>query len=142
MIKDLNKWLEENKMQEIKINMGMFYYSVNVLIGNIKHVEEYSKHIEPKNDYDYPDAQGYCLDGDNGVIIWIPKFPKTPIEYAVLCHECVHAAVRMLDTVDVPITKETDEVLAYTVDYLVSEILEKQKSPQLRSKPRKKPKTS
>lgn len=128
MIKNLNKWLKENNMEEIHINMGMFDFGINVLIGSNKNLEEYVRYkIEDETFYmQNPEkAYGWHIHyEDYCPIIWIPKKPKTPKEHATLCHESIHAVFSMYNWAHMQPLSSNDEVMCHAVGYIVKTVLE------------------
>jgi len=53
--------------------------------------------------------------------------PNNPEDVGYLVHEAVHAAVMVFDRIGFPLKAETDEPLAYYVQFLVQTILERVK---------------
>lgn len=63
------------------------------------------------------DSFGACIVGHRPTYIWLSKV--TP---GNVVHEATHAAVETLHDRGVPINAANDEILAYTIEYIVKEI--------------------
>lgn len=61
--------------------------------------------------------------------IWLEKFKKTPYCYGLLAHEATHCAMRICEDKGIPIStyRNEDEVLAYMVDFLITDIVRQYK---------------
>ena len=59
----------------------------------------------------------------NWKILWLRHYPKTPYEYGILAHEASHIAHFILENMGVEWSAENDEVVCYTVGYIVKEAL-------------------
>jgi hypothetical protein len=81
---------------------------------------------------DVKDALGMCdyiVGVKNPIVIgWFDG------EIATLVHECVHAAMAVLDDKGVPISRENDEALAYTIDYLFATLRKVKRKPVIRTR--------
>jgi len=137
MIKNLRKWLKDNNMKEVNIELGMFDYNINFLVGDINNLEEYARF---KFDYEQFEIKGllnvygwHLFCEGYSAIVWIPRYPRTPKDYGTLSHETVHAMVRMMDWAHIKVTTDTDEVLAHGVSYLIRNFLKTRndKNPQI-----------
>lgn len=64
-------------------------------------------------------ALGYTLKCCSDAIIWMPE----PREIGVLVHEFLHAVMWILELVEVKATKETEEVMAYMLEYLYDNLV-------------------
>lgn len=53
------------------------------------------------------------------------RFDKNSISPNLITHECVHAAIHILDCVGVKLDPDNDEPLAYLVTYLFSKTMDK-----------------
>lgn len=58
----------------------------------------------------------------NDVIIWMREKPKDNGELSVLAHEVFHAVSFLLRSIGIDHTPDTEEVYAYTFEYLYSDI--------------------
>lgn len=120
------KW----RLLEKGIHMGTFDYTVYFICGEYEEAnryfswkledndidhEEFDKGFEPRGRTMY--RSGYCP------IVWIPKKPKTPREYATLAHEMLHATCHLMEWAGVPLTQASEEVYAHAQAYLVTEAL-------------------
>lgn len=53
-------------------------------------------------------------------IIWIPKKPRTAREHATLAHECLHVIFHLFEWANIPITRDTEEVMTHSMAYLIT----------------------
>lgn len=49
-------------------------------------------------------------------------FLKKNVKQGIIAHECIHAAWHILDSVDIKVTVNNHEVLAYLTEFLVNKI--------------------
>ena len=56
-------------------------------------------------------------------IIWLSKYPNTDSDKSVLVHEIFHMAIEIMLSRDIQLNNDTEEVCAYLIEYLYSEIL-------------------
>ncbi len=64
----------------------------------------------------------------HGIFLTCPQyyqlvFQLENLSVNTIAHECVHAAMQILSEVNIPITTENDEPLAYLLGYLVEKVL-------------------
>lgn len=90
-------------------------------------------HIAHVNNLD----PGHFADGELDDVLGICTFmpARKPIvvgwfdgQLATLVHECLHATTALLEDRGVPISRENDEVMAYTLDCLFSSLLKSMKA--------------
>lgn len=119
-------------LKEIRTHMGIFDYAVICIIGDEKKVNKYIswKFEDTEEAYEGEKHESGC--GARGLtffkpgyvpVIWIPRKPKTPREYATLSHECLHAINLMFRWVGLKMTKETEEVSTHAMAHLITNIL-------------------
>jgi len=60
-------------------------------------------------------------------VIWLEKFNGSPSSIGTLSHECIHASMRILERVGVPVTLAEHEALAYLQDCILKKALKKLK---------------
>jgi len=112
------------------IHFGMFDYSVSVVTGEYKYLQDYLrwKHDEPE----YHLERHPC--GNKGLtlitpgyapIIWLPKISKKTAVVATVSHECLHVVQSLFDWAGIPMNRSTDEVAGHALGYLVKEIFKK-----------------
>ena len=117
-------------LKEIRIEMGMFDFSVLCIVGHRKNVDKYIrwKYNDPNFDSGEHNQRGFCFARKGYVpVIWIPRKPKTPREYATLAHECIHAVWDLFVWADMPISRDTEEVMTHATAHLITTILNKLK---------------
>lgn len=131
----MSKKSKQLGLQEIYVHMGTFDFAVYGIIG------EYEKALEyvawKFEDEKLPDAndlcrgyapRGQCLFKRGYTpIIWVPRKPQTPREFATLSHECLHAVMHLFDWADIPTNSSTEEVMTHAMSHLITNILSKAK---------------
>jgi hypothetical protein len=73
-------------------------------------------------------TQGRCVNLPTGhqTIIRIKKYPTSCRDYGILSHEIFHAVSFILWRMDIPLEiGKTDEVYAYLIDYVTTEVYKK-----------------
>lgn len=115
--------------KEISISMGLFDFDVVCVIGDYENITKYiqwkfeNKDFEMIDDYE---VRGKCFFCKGYVpVIWIPRKPRTPREYATLSHECIHAIFHLFNWAGMGINIETEELMTHSVGHLVNGILSK-----------------
>lgn len=65
--------------------------------------------------------------GSSTLVVWIPRWPKRRRAGAValLSHEMLHVALRILRRVGFTLTEDGEEALTYLQQYLVQQSLER-----------------
>jgi Zn-dependent peptidase ImmA (M78 family) len=112
---------------EVYIRMGLFEYTVVAVIGNGKNLSKYRdwKFDEKGSEIETNDSQGLCLYKRGYIpIIWIPRKPKTPREYATLAHECGHAVKHLFNWAGMQHSEDNDEVYTHSLSHLITNVLE------------------
>jgi len=56
-------------------------------------------------------------------IIWLPKYQNTYSDNSILVHEIFHTAINIMLSREIQLNNDTEEVCAYLIEYLYSEIL-------------------
>ena len=125
-----HEWLKKLGFEEKVIHMGTFDFVVVAVIGSSDNLEEYIAFKYDEPDFDLSESnngyepRGKCFYCAGYVpIIWIPKKPKTPREYATLAHECLHATKHVLRWAGIPFSDDTEELETHAMGYLITEIL-------------------
>lgn len=123
-------WLKKLGYKEVDIHMGTFDYKIVCVIGDYKNINEYIQYKFEDPDFNYLDhnrgyePRGQCIYRTGYVpIIWIPRLPKTPREYATLAHESLHAMCHVFRWAGLSVTDETEEVLTHGMSHIITEIL-------------------
>jgi hypothetical protein len=65
----------------------------------------------------------YCRKG-RALIIWLPRWPRTPEEYGTLAHEVGHVVRCLCGWAGIEINEDTDEVLCHGLKHGVKSVLE------------------
>lgn len=128
-IKNIKK---EFNLDEVRVNMGMFDFSVLCVIGKYENLTPYikwkfdDKEFNVQNfDVGY-ESLGKCLFRTGYVpVIWLPRKPRNAREHGTLAHECLHAVWHLFEWASIPITRDTEEVMTHALSHLVSSILKK-----------------
>lgn len=117
-------------LREIRVDMGMFDFTVMVIIGKWEDAVKYASWKLEDADFNHEDSnRGYKPRGKTWMrrgyvpVVWIPAMPQTPREHATLAHEAIHAALFMFDWAMVRQSEETEEVLAHAVGHIVTKTL-------------------
>lgn len=120
----------KKKLYEITIDMGVFDYQVNCVIGDFSKLEKYCKEKFQDANYELPmesknsQPLGYCIyKVDYVPIIWLPNKPTTNKEHGTLAHESLHAMFHLFAWAGLPITRDTEEVLAHGISHIVKTVL-------------------
>lgn len=119
-------------LQVLDTHMGLFDFSVRCVIGDPDKAKEYVAHIfKEKYDEVADGHRGYEARGityfKTGYvpIVWLPKYPETPREYATLSHEVIHAIYHLFEWAAVPMSRDTEETFAHSVAHVLNNVLDK-----------------
>lgn len=116
--------------KEIGIPISIFKTGVLVILSS--DMTRCAKRIRKRfqedfEEWDVGDYEGRTLSKKGfAPIIWMKQFPETVDGIACLSHEAFHATCRLLEEFNMPLGKDTEEMYAYIVDYIVSEVLRRQ----------------
>ena len=112
---------------ENKVYMGTFDFDVIVLVGDYKTALAYVswKFNDKKTRLEDFDMEyiprGKCFFRQGYVpVIWIPRKPKTPREHATLAHESLHAVFHLFEWADLPLTRDTEEVMTHAMSHIIT----------------------
>ncbi len=61
----------------------------------------------------------------NHTLIILPQVPETTFHLAALQHEIFHATQFILEKMGIPLNEQTDEVYAYTIQYITNQVYRK-----------------
>jgi len=125
----MKKW---KGITEKTIHMGVFDFSVIVIIGDYTTACAYvSWKLEDKEtdlksfDVGY-EPRGKCFFRQGYVpVIWIPKRPKTAREHATLAHESLHAVFHLFEWANIPLTRDTEEVMTHAMAHIITNAVKK-----------------
>lgn len=130
----------------VDTHMGLFDYTVRVCVGDHEKAKEYIAYVFEEKYDELADgnrgyeARGICYHRTGYVpIVWLPRYPETPREYATLAHEVIHAVNHLFDLFDwsaTPLTRDTEETFAHSVAHVINNALLKlpQRLPQTKTK--------
>ncbi len=120
---------KEFGLVEKRIPMGLFDFTVLCVIGKYDGLESYiqwkfeDKDFSLRDDYE---PRGWCIYCPGYCpVIWIPKKPRNPREYATLAHECLHAVYHLFDWAGIKMTRDTEEVVTHSMAHIINSILKK-----------------
>lgn len=120
----MKKW---KGITEREIHMGVFDFTVIVVVGDYKTACAYVlwKFEDKETDLEAFDMnykpRGKCFFKQGCVpVIWIPKNPKTAREHATLAHECLHAVFHLFEWANIPLTRDTEEVMTHSMAHLIT----------------------
>lgn len=121
---------KELGLEEITIPMGIFEFAVVAVRGDYSKMDEYIKWKFDDKDIDIESWNGgYAPRGQvffrrgYAPVLWIPRRPKTAREYATLAHEAIHCAYHLFRWVNMPLTSDTEEVVAHATAHIVNGVL-------------------
>lgn len=124
-------WLKKLQLKEVEVHMGMFDFSINIVIGKYESVNEYVRFKLDDEYFDVADfdggygSRGKCIYRSGyRPIIWIPKYPTKPREYATLAHESLHAMYHVQRWANFELSDETEEVMTHGVAHIINVVLE------------------
>ena len=107
--------------------MGVFDFEVLVVIGDYKTACAFVSWKVGDKEIDFTsldrgyEPRGRCFFRRGYVpIIWIPRKPQSPREHATLAHECLHAVFHLFEWVDLPLTRDTEEVMTHAMSHLIA----------------------
>ncbi len=110
---------------ENRVHMGAFDFTVIVVVGDYKTACAYAlwkfEDKETKIDDMGYDCRGKCFFRRGYVpIIWIPHKPKNNREVATYAHECLHAVFHLFEWANLPLTRDTEEVMTHSMAHLIA----------------------
>lgn len=113
--------------KEKEIHMGLFDFTIVVIFGDYKNIDKYIQWKFDDKDFNSSDSlkprgKTFCRVGYVPVI-WLPKKPRTSREYGILAHEAFHAIFNMFTWANIPLTEDTEEVVAHSLSHIVNEVL-------------------
>lgn len=100
-----------------KHGIGVFFGDFTLLTKKLNKLGFKSDFKEEKDLSERSAGITFSLNTDD-VIIWLPHKPKTDGEVATLVHEIYHATSFLLRSVGIEHTSDTEEVYAYTMEYI------------------------
>lgn len=127
-----NKKKETKKygFKEKRINMGCFDFNVICIIGDYKNCGKYiqwkfdDKEFNAENwDMGYEPRGKVFFRRGYVPVLWIPRKPKTPREYATLSHESLHCVYHLFEWASIPMTRDTEEVVTHSMAHIINEVL-------------------
>jgi hypothetical protein len=116
--------------QEVHIPIPLFKSGVIVLLSKDipRCVANIRKWFEGDFDeWDSVSIHGKTIykEGYNGVVVWLPQYPKTPYELSVAFHEIFHATIRiMTDRMETQLNRSTEETFAYLGEFISRKLFE------------------
>ncbi len=57
------------------------------------------------------------------MVLWLPKIPHTPTEYATMAHEIFHTAVAIMQSIGASLSVDSEEAYAYLIGFLTKKVL-------------------
>ncbi|MDO8885756.1 hypothetical protein [Candidatus Oleimmundimicrobium sp.] len=112
---------------ENRVNMGAFDFDIIIIVGDYKTTLAYvSWKFEDKKtnlaDSDMGDIpRGKCFFRRGYVpVVWIPRKPQNSREYATYAHECLHAVFHLFEWANLPLTRDTEEVMTHAMAHLIT----------------------
>jgi hypothetical protein len=116
-------------LKEIRLEMGMFDYQVMVVIGPHCHLVPYLRWLYKDPEVTLEQGEyislGKCIkQPEYAPVIWLPRSPRTPIEYGTTAHECLHAIFYLMEWAELKPSDATWEVMTHALAWIVANILE------------------
>jgi hypothetical protein len=114
------------KLIDFCINLGMINCELRVLIGGtIKEANKVlEKHFKDDDLLIDGDCNGIFLWSEQDVpVMWLKRRPRTAREIASLAHEANHATHYFMRYIGTPVTEDSEEILCYTLDHIVEQVL-------------------
>lgn len=97
-------------MKRRTIKVDVYDIDVTFFIGRpVSEPNKYMGHEVMKSD-----RKGNCSFNGKEVVLWV----RYKYDHPTIAHECVHAAMFILDSCGVEISQKNDEALAYLVEYI------------------------
>jgi hypothetical protein len=114
--------------REIHITIPLYKTGVIVLLSKDipKCVSKIKKWFEGEyTEWDFASSHGKTIyrDGYNGVVIWLPQFPKTPYELSCAFHEIFHTVIRIMANRDIVLSNSSEEAFTYLAEYIAFKLL-------------------
>lgn len=118
-------FVKPKNLKIIRADLGVFDHPIILTCGSREGAQVFARWKYDDSQITLPEsARGLCISKPGYVpIVWIPRYPRTPREHATLAHECTHAAWHVLEWADIPIVRDTQEVLLHTAAFLYSTAL-------------------
>ncbi len=145
----MSKKATELGLTAVDTHMGLFDYTIRCIFGEEQKAYEYAAYVfEQKWDAEHVlnaeqkgnVARGVTLYQTGYIpIVWLPQPPKTAREHATFAHEIIHAVNHLFDWVNIPVSKDTEEVFAHSVAHVISNVYAKLELSQRISKTQKPP---
>jgi len=114
-------------MKRYKFFEPMFGTNLHLLIGSEKEYIQFckKKKWEVSEDKDY-NGETRIFDGGMNFVVWLKYQPSTPKGLSVLVHELQHiTAIKLREGIDVPLSRDSEEVYCYMIQHFTYEILTK-----------------
>lgn len=117
--------------KEIRIEMGVFDFTVICIIGDYAKIDKYIQWKFEDKDFktEYWDkgygCRGKVLYRPGFVpVLWIPRKPRGAREHATLAHEALHCVYHLFEWANIPMTKDTEEVVTHSMAHIINSVLE------------------
>ena len=131
--------MNARSLDVIEIEIPIFGMFLEVYLDKPEKLEEWAKAEFDIDDLELSreelNAVGLTLNlmenGTDGYVVIalkdFRKLLKDDMAHAVqiLAHECLHAAKAVFESRNVPFTGDNEEMIAYTMDYLIKNILDR-----------------
>lgn len=114
----------------IRLNDEIYYADIRVIIGEYAYYQKYcvSLGLEEIKQENYGGEMQQLTNtetGDYAFLVWFPHIDFTSINYGVITHEFIHLVFRVFQTVGIKLDFENQEPLAYYMEYLITQFLQK-----------------
>ena len=126
-----SKKAKELNLKVVHVHMGIFDFEVIGVIGDYSKMSEYIQWKFEEKDFDADSwdmeyvPRGKCFFKQGYVpVIWIPRKPKTAREHATLAHESLHAVFHLFEWANLPLTRDTEEVMAHAMAHIATTLID------------------
>lgn len=116
-------------LREYWVHMGLFDFTVLVVTGESKKLNEYLAWKYEDGGFDLEsldrgyECRGRCFYKKGYVpIVWVPRKPRTAREQGTFAHECTHAVFHMFEWAGLSINRETEEVMTHSIAHLIASV--------------------
>lgn len=103
-----------------------FYFDVEMLLKNMRKVVTESEYERQEKFFREEKLGGFSVvtrkNGGYSNVILVNDYDSTIEKQGVLMHECIHAAVSILDRCGLPIRAETDEAITYLAQSMYTRV--------------------
>jgi len=114
----------------IKLKDEIYFSDIRVIIGEYSYYQKYCKSLglEEVKQENYGGEMQQLTNtetGDHAFLVWFPYIDFTSVSYGIITHEFIHVVLRIFETVGIKLDFDNQEPLAYYMEYLITQFLQK-----------------